>query len=125
MGGRPLEKGLWGGAVDNVGGDILGWLTRTVKPWGNIASIGNASGIKLETTVLPFILRGVSLLGINSIEMPISLRNLAWQRLGDDLKPSHLNLIAPRTISFDELPGAFDDYLASAVTGRIVVRIGH
>ncbi len=124
MGGRPLEKGLWGGAVDNVGGDTLGWLTRTVKPWGNIASIGNASGIKLETTVLPFILRGVSLLGINSIEMPTSLRNLAWQRLGGDLKPAHLNLIAPRTISFDELPGAFDDYLASTVTGRTVVRIG-
>ena len=68
MGTRPLEKTLWGGAVDNVGGDTLGWLTRTVKPFGNIASIGLAGGFKLSTTVMPFILRGVSLLGINSVE---------------------------------------------------------
>ncbi len=125
MGTRPLEKGQWGGAVDNVGGETLGWLTRSVRPWGNIASIGNASGIKLETTVMPFILRGVSLLGINSIEMPTALRNLAWQRLGEDLKPAHLDLIAPRTIAFDELPGAFESYVAGTVTGRTVVRIGH
>tara|TARA_B100000674_G_scaffold140535_1_gene110344 strand:- start:5452 stop:6441 length:990 start_codon:yes stop_codon:yes gene_type:complete len=124
MGGRPLEKGLWGGAVDNVGGETLGWLTRTVKPWGNIASIGNASGIKLETTVMPFILRGVSLLGINSIEMPEALRNRAWQRLAEDLRPGHLDLIAPKTIEFDDLPGAFDDYLTGSVTGRTVIRIG-
>lgn len=123
MGGRPLEKGLWGGAVDNVGGDTLGWLTRTVQPWGNVASIGNASGIKLETTVMPFILRGVSLLGINSIEMPTHLRHRAWQRLGDDLKPAHLDLIAPRTIDFEDLPNAFDAYLTGSVVGRTVVRI--
>ncbi|MEK9626300.1 MAG: oxidoreductase [Gammaproteobacteria bacterium] len=123
MGSRPLEKGLWGGAVDNVGGDTLGWLTRTVQPWGNIASIGNASGIKIETTVMPFILRGVSLLGINSIEMPTSLRNRAWQRLGDDLKPVHLDLIAPRTIDFDDLPGAFEAYLTGSVVGRTVVKV--
>ena len=125
MGTRPLEKGLWGGAVDNVGGDTLGWLTRTVQPWGNIASIGNASGIKLETTVMPFILRGVSLLGINSIEMPTAMRNRAWQRLGEDLKPAHLDLIAPRTIEFAELPSAFGDYLSGAVVGRTVVRISN
>ncbi len=123
MGSRPLEKGLWGGAVDNVGGDTLGWLTRTVQPWGNIASIGNASGIKIETTVMPFILRGVSLLGINSIEMPTSLRNRAWQRLGDDLKPAHLDLIAPRTIDFDDLPGVFEAYLTGSVVGRTVVKV--
>ncbi|MCP4953891.1 MAG: acryloyl-CoA reductase [Proteobacteria bacterium] len=124
MGSRPLEKGLWGGAVDNVGGETLGWLTRTVQPWGSIASIGNASGIKLETTVMPFILRGVSLLGINSIEMPSSLRNKAWKRLSEDLKPGHLDLIAPRTINFSDLPGAFDEYLTGSVVGRTVVRIG-
>ena len=124
MGGRPLEKGLWGGAVDNVGGETLGWLTRTVQPWGSIASIGNASGIKLETTVMPFILRGVSLLGINSIEMPSSLRNKAWKRLSEDLKPAHLNLIAPRTIDFADLPNAFDEYLTGSVVGRTVVRVG-
>lgn len=124
MGSRPLEKARWGGAVDNLGGDILGWLTRTVKPWGSIASIGNASGIKLETTVLPLILRGVSLLGINSIEMSSELRDRAWARLGADLKPAHLDLIASRTIEFDALPEAFGDYIKGSVTGRIVVRIG-
>jgi NADPH2:quinone reductase len=124
MGSRPLEKGLWGGAVDNVGGETLGWLTRTVRPWGSIASIGNASGIKLETTVMPFILRGVSLLGINSIEMPSSLRNKAWKRLSEDLKPAHLDLIVPRTIDFADLPNAFDEYLTGSVVGRTVVRVG-
>ncbi len=124
MGSKPLENAQWGGAVDNVGGDTLGWLTRTVVPWGNIASIGLAGGFKLETTVMPFILRGVSLLGINSIEMPLSVRARAWQRLGGDLKPRHLDTIAPRTIEFEQLPNAFDDYLDSRVTGRTVVRIG-
>jgi acrylyl-CoA reductase (NADPH) len=74
---------------------------------------------------MPFILRGVSLLGINSIEMPAALRNQAWQRLADDLRPAHLDLIAPRTIDFDELPGAFDAYLTGSVTGRMAVRIGN
>jgi NADPH2:quinone reductase len=124
MGTKPLENAQWGGAVDNVGGDTLGWLTRTVVPWGNIASIGLAGGFKLETTVMPFILRGVSLLGINSIEMPYSVRTRAWERLGSDLKPRHMDIIAPRTIDFDDLPNAFDDYVDSKVTGRTVVRIG-
>ena len=124
MGSKPLEQARWGGAVDNAGGDTLAWLTRTVKPMGNIAAIGLAAGFKLETTVMPFILRGVSLLGINSVLMPLEMRDRAWQRLGADLKPAHLDLIAPRTIDFDELPSAFDDYMNSAVTGRTVVRIG-
>lgn len=123
MGGKPLEKSLWGGAVDNVGGDTLGWLTRTVHPWGNIASIGLAGGFKLESTVMPFILRGVSLLGINSIEMPVSVRQNAWQRLATDLKPTQLNTIAHRTVEFDQLPEAFDDYISAGVTGRAVVAI--
>ena len=66
-----------------------------------------------------------SLLGINSIKMPEALRNRAWQRLVDDLRPAHLDLIAPRTIDFDDLPDAFDDYLMGSVTGRTVVRIGN
>jgi NADPH2:quinone reductase len=123
MGSRPLEKALWGGAVDNVGGEVLGWLTRTVKPWGSIASIGNVGGIKLETTVLPMILRGVSLLGINSIEMSNELRNRAWSRLATDLKPAHLDMISGRTIDFDMLPEAFSPYIDGRVTGRTVVRI--
>ncbi|MDH3694991.1 MAG: oxidoreductase [Gammaproteobacteria bacterium] len=123
MGSRPLEKAQWGGAVDNVGGDTLGWLTRTVKPWGCIASIGLAGGFKLETTVMPFILRGVALLGINSIEMPTSMRDEAWQRLATDLKPRHLDKIVTNEVSFDDLPSVFDDYISAGVTGRTVVKI--
>ncbi len=123
MSGRPLDKALWGGAVDSVGGDTLAWLCSTVKPFGNIASIGLAGGYKLETTVMPFILRGVSLIGINSIEMPTEMRNRAWERLGDDLRPGHLDDIVTREIEFDDLPGAFDAYLNASVLGRTVVKI--
>jgi len=107
-----------------VGGAILTWLTRTVDFWGNIASIGLAGGAELNTTVLPFILRGVNLLGINSSATPRDLRLQVWARIGSDLMPRHLDLIAARTISFDELPAAFAAYLEGAVTGRTVVKIG-
>ncbi len=123
MGTRALERANWGGAVDNVGGETLAWLTRTVKPFGNIASIGLAGGHKLETTVMPFILRGVSLIGINSIEMPAEMRNRAWARLGEDLKPAHLQDIITNEIPFDALPGAFDGYMNAAILGRTVVKI--
>lgn len=123
LGSKPLENAVWGGAVDSVGGDVLGWLTRTTHIWGNIASIGLAGGYKLESTVMPFILRGVSLLGINSIEMPISVRAQAWKRLSNDLKPTKLALIAPRTIKFSDLAGAFDAYIEGTVTARTVVEI--
>jgi NADPH2:quinone reductase len=123
MGTRALERATWGGAVDNVGGDTLAWLTRTVKPFGSIASIGLAGGYKLETTVMPFILRGVSLIGINSIEMPAEMRNRAWERLGDDLKPVHLADIVNTEITFDELPGAFDAFMDASILGRTVVKI--
>lgn len=123
MGTRPLEKTQWGGAVDNVGGDTLSWLTRTVKPFGNIASIGLAGGFKLSTTVMPFILRGVSLLGINSVELPVAMRDEAWERLGADLKPRHLDKIITGRITFDQLPDAFAPYIEGSVVGRTVVSI--
>ncbi len=123
MGDRPLEKALWGGAVDNVGGDILNWLTRTVKPWGNIGAVGLAGGVGLDTTVMPFILRGVSLLGINSLEMPQEVRDQAWERMCSDLKPSNMDLIVRNVISFDELPDAFNAYIQGTVVGRTVVKI--
>lgn len=123
MGKRPLEKAQWGGAVDNVGGETLAWLTRTVKPFGNIASIGLAGGYKLETTVMPFILRGVSILGVNSVEMPMSMRDEAWRRLAGDLRLRHLDAIITREIGFDDLPGAFGTYLDGSVMGRTVVNI--
>lgn len=123
LGQRPLEKAEWGGAVDNVGGETLSWLTRVIVPWGNIASIGLAGGFKLDSTVMPFILRGVSLLGINSVEMPYSVRDKAWSRLANDLKPTLLSTIAPNTIAFDDLPKAFEQYIDGTVTGRTVVAI--
>ena len=123
LGDKPLEAAKWGGAVDNVGGDILGWLTRTVKPWGNIGSIGLAGGIGLKTTVMPFILRGVSLLGINSLEMPMEVRDKAWERLCSDLKPNDMDLIVKKVIDFDDLPSSFDQYMEASIVGRIVVKI--
>jgi acrylyl-CoA reductase (NADPH) len=122
-GSRPLEEAQFAGAIDNVGGELLTWLTRTVKFWGNIASIGLAASPELKTTVMPFILRGVNLLGINSVYTPRPLRLQVWQRLATDLKPRHLDSIVTRTISFEQLPGAFGDYLQAGVTGRTVVRI--
>ena len=123
LGKRPMEKALWGGAIDNLGGDYLTWLTRTVGYGGNIASIGLAASAGLNTTVLPFILRAVCLLGINSVDTPSDLRRAVWSRIGGDLKPQHLDKIGNRTISFDELPGAFQAYIDGTVTGRTVVEI--
>lgn len=123
LGKRPMEKALWAGAIDNLGGDYLTWITRTVDYGGNIASIGLASGVALNTTVLPFILRAVCLLGINSVDTPRALRLAVWSRIGGDLRPRHLDRIGGRTIGFDELPAAFQDYLDGRVTGRTVVEI--
>ena len=123
LGKRPMEKAEWAGAIDNLGGDYLTWLTRTTGYGGNIASIGLAASHKLETTVLPFILRAVCLLGINSVDTPRDLRLAVWSRIGGDLRPRHLDTIGGRTIGFDELPGAFQAYLDGTVTGRVVVEI--
>jgi NADPH2:quinone reductase len=124
FGSRPLENVRFGGAIDNLGGDTLAWLTRTVDFWGNIASIGLASSATLTTTVMPFILRGVALLGINSSATRREWRLAVWQRIATDLRPRHLEHIVRRTVPFEELPAAFPDYIAGRVTGRTVVRIG-
>ena len=123
-GKRPMEKAEWGGAIDNVGGDVLTWLTRTVNYGGNIACIGLAGSPALNTTVLPFILRAVCLLGINSVDTPRDLRLEVWDRIGGDLRPRHLETIAATTIAFDALPGAFQAFVDGTVTGRTVVAIG-
>lgn len=121
--GRPLEKAQWGGAIDNVGGNILAWLTRTVNPWGNIAAVGLAGGFELNTTVMPFILRGVSLLGINSQGCPTELRHQLWQRLASDLAPQNLDKIVTDTVKLDDLPDVFGKMLAGETTGRTIVEI--
>ena len=122
--GPPLEKAQWGGAIDNVGGEILSWLTRTVVPWGNIASVGLAGGSELHTTVMPFILRGVSLLGITSSGCPTELRHKLWHRLATDLAPKHLHKIVTQIAVLEDLPGIFENMLAGKTTGRTVVKIG-
>jgi NADPH2:quinone reductase len=124
FGKRPMEKASWAGAIDNLGGDYLAWLTRTVMYGGNIASIGLAASHELNTTVIPFILRAVCLLGINSVETPRDLRLQVWNRISSDLKPRHLDKIAAETIDFEQLPAAFQDFIDGRVTGRIVVNIG-
>ncbi len=124
MGKAALEQGLWGGAVDSVGGDILAWLARTTKERGNIASIGLVAGAELQTSVLPFILRSINLLGISSANCPATLRRKIWKRLGNELKPQHLDKIVHNVISLDELPQAFETMLAGKSIGRTVVKIG-
>ena len=120
---KPLDKATWAGGVDTLGGDVLAWMASTMKVNGVIASAGLAKSAALTTTVLPFILRGVSLLGINSSDSPSrELRHQAWRRLATDMRPPMLSAIA-RTITFDELPAAFDQFIAGTVRGRVVVRI--
>jgi NADPH2:quinone reductase len=123
MGERPLEKALWAGAVDMVGGRVLAWLTRTMQYRGAIAACGLAGGTELDTTVMPFILRGVCLLGIDSVACPMDQRRAIWQRLAGDLRPRHLDAGIARTVSLDELQGVFPGFLEGTVTGRIVVKI--
>ena len=118
---RPLDKATWQGAVDNLGGEVLAWMASTMKVNGVIASIGLAAGFGLNTTVMPFILRGVSLLGINSTDSASrELEHKVWERLATDMKPAQLKAMA-RTIPFSQLPTVFDDYIAAKVTGRVVV----
>ena len=123
LGAKPLEAAQWAGAIDNLGGDVLTWLTRTVDYGGNIASIGLAASHELHTTVMPFILRGVNLLGINSVATPREVRLAVWQRLATDLKPVQLDRICSRTVQFDELPAQFADYIHGRVTGRTLVQV--
>ncbi len=119
---KPLDKSLWAGAVDNLGGDVLAWMASTMQIGGTLASIGLAASHTLNTTVMPFILRGVSLLGVDSVNCPMPQRAAVWQRLASDMRPEHLERLT-RSIAFDQLPGAFDDFIKSRITGRVVVEI--
>jgi len=120
----PLASARFAGALDNVGGDMLAGLTRVIQPWGNIAACGMAGGIGLHTTVMPFIIRGIGLLGINSSGCPYPLRAELWQRLASDWKPRHLDAIARDTVTLEQLPEVFSCMLAGGGRGRTVVSIG-
>jgi len=117
----PLASARFAGALDNVGGDTLSGLTRVIEPWGNIASCGMAAGIGLQTTVMPFIIRGIGLLGINSAGCPYALREEIWSRLASEWKPRHLDEIAAPAIALEELPQAFEQLLSGGGRGRIPV----
>jgi len=118
---RPLDKATWAGAVDNLGGEVLAWMASTMKVNGVIASIGLAASPTLATTVMPFILRGASLLGINSTDAPSpELEREVWRRLAGDMRPPLLKEMA-RTVPFAELPSVFDEFIQARVTRRVVV----
>jgi len=121
--GKPLERERWAGAVDCVGASTLPYILRTLKYGGAVAASCNTGGIGLETTVFPFILRGVALLGIDSVAMPIDRRREVWQRIATDLRPRGLDEIGTREVSLAELPAALDAVLAGANTGRTLVRL--
>jgi len=123
-GQNPLEKSRWAGCIDNVGGDMLAGITRVIDLWGNIASCGMAGGIGLNTTVFPFILRGVSLLGISSNNTPYEIRKLLWDRLANEWKPTHLGEICNKEVSLDQMDSVFKTMMEGRSLGRTVVRIG-
>ncbi|HEY9545347.1 MAG TPA: acryloyl-CoA reductase [Solimonas sp.] len=123
VGSKPLESATWGGAVDNLGGDTLAMLTRTVNSWGNIASIGLAQSHELQTTVMPFILRGVSILGVHSVHCPRAWREDIWHKLSGEWRPRVLDKIVTREVTLTDLPSACEDLIAGTVTGRTLVRV--
>jgi acrylyl-CoA reductase (NADPH) len=123
FGEQPLLTARWAGAIDNAGGPLLTWLLRALLPGGSVASVGLAGSADLHCTVMPFILRGANLLGVGSAGTPRAAREALWQRISTDLKPRHLDRIVTRTLEFDELPAAFEDYIAGRITGRTVVQI--
>jgi NADPH:quinone reductase-like Zn-dependent oxidoreductase len=123
---RPLESARWAGAVDTVCAATLAWFLRTLRPGGAVASSGNAGGAGLSTTVLPFILRGVSLLGMDSANLPIAERRTLWNRIARDLRPAGLDddRLGVREVSLEELEPVLDAILAGGSRGRWVVRVG-
>lgn len=121
-GTRPLDRAQWAAALDSVGGATLSWLTRSMQQNGVIASFGNAGGIELNTTVLPFILRGIRLIGIDSAATAMPLRHIIWHRLANEWRPLLLEKLV-HTIPFEQLPDVFPKMLSGNSHGRIVVKI--
>lgn len=123
-GQKPLESTRWAGAIDNVGGEMLSGLTRTIQGYGNIASCGMAGGINVQTTVMPFIIRGASLIGISSANCPYEIRVLIWKKLANEWNPEKLDEIASEEVGLDEMGDSFETMLAGESLGRTVVRVG-
>ena len=121
--GKPMDSSRFGGALDNVGDGMLAGLLPLVSPYGNVAICGNAGGIAFDSTVMPFIIRGVSLLGVASAGTARDIRGDVWQHLAGDWKPQWLNRIATREIGLDGLPDVFERMLAGDSFGRTLVHI--
>lgn len=121
--GKPLDKQLWQAAVDSVGGVPLAAVLSKITYGGSVAASGLTAGTAVPTTVLPFILRGVSLLGIDSVSCRMELRMKIWERMATDLKPDSLETLVDREIPLSELPTALEDILKSDTKGRVLVRL--
>ncbi|MFN0317659.1 MAG: oxidoreductase [Burkholderiales bacterium] len=119
---KPLDKATWAGAVDNLGGDVLSWLASTMQIGGALAAIGLAASHTFNTTVMPFILRGVSLVGVDSVNAAMPVRRRVWERLGSDLKPRHLQHMVT-TVPLDGMGPVFEKLLKSQFKGRAVVKL--
>jgi putative YhdH/YhfP family quinone oxidoreductase len=122
-GQRPLESARWAGCIDSVGGDMLAGICAAIQPWGNIAACGLAGGIGLKTTVMPFIIRGVSLIGIDSPMCPYAIRESIWPKLASEWKPRNLEMIRNRIVGLDDLGGIFGGMLEGQSLGRVVVKL--
>ena len=124
MGPKPLEAERWAAAIDNVGGELLGALIRTTRMGGGVAAVGLAGGSELYVSLMPFLLRGVNLLGVNSAATRRDKRLAIWKRIASDLLPRHLDHIVTRVVSLEELPTAFTGYKDGVLSGRTLVDVG-
>jgi putative YhdH/YhfP family quinone oxidoreductase len=120
---RPLEKERWAGSLDSVGGSTLAYLIRTTRYGGSIAAYGNTGGTNLNTTVFPFILRAVNLLGIESVNCPMELRSQLWSRLASDYKPRHLLDMIGHEATLEELPQALAIILKGGARGHTIIKV--
>lgn len=121
--GAPLHKGRWSGAIDNLGGQALASLTKSVKPWGNIVSVGMAAGTDIQTSTMPFILRAISVLGVSSANCPQHLRQAIWTKLGCSWHPNNIETMLADEISLEQLPHTFEELLNAHSQGRYLVKI--
>jgi putative YhdH/YhfP family quinone oxidoreductase len=118
---RPLERERWAGSVDCVGGSTLAYVLRTLRYGASVAASGLTGGTDLGTSVHPFILRGVNLLGIDSVQTPLTPRIAMWQRIATDLRPTWLDTEVAQVVGLDQLPVELDRILVGGMRGRVLV----
>ena len=123
VGERPLEKAQFGGGIDNVGGDLLSWVLRSTAPEGSVASIGLAADFKLPTNVMPFILRGVNLLGVNSTTLPNAVKQEVWDDIANNMSPQKIDQIVTKEVTLEELPDQFQAFIEGSIVGRVLVKV--